>query len=217
MQKIDKTTIILSTRYKTWEEDLETNGKRHPKYTSSNHEFYYDIVMNLFHCQKGLCAYTEVLLCAENLYDARHWENGVFIRTKENASYKGQLEHFDESLKSKKSENGKKDWLWDNFFMAETDANREKGVKKVNPIFKPDNPNYSPDAYLTYDALTHQFKVKEDLSDDLKIEVANMLQVLGINNLTIVNRRAKTLESYFKYGCPHKEFPTAIRFYESKS
>ena len=54
MQKIDKTTIILSTRYKTWEEDLETNGKRHPKYTSSNHEFYYDIVMNLFHLAKSL-------------------------------------------------------------------------------------------------------------------------------------------------------------------
>ena len=48
MKKIDKTNI-LSTKYKDWEEGLES----HPVYNSSNNKYYKDIVMNLLYVQKG--------------------------------------------------------------------------------------------------------------------------------------------------------------------
>ena len=216
MQKIDK-TVILSTSYETWEKDLETNNKPHDKYNSSQHKFYYDIVMNLFHCQKGLCAYTEVLLCAENLYKEDKWKNGVYVKDwGKTTPYNGSLDHFDPDLKSKKGETGIKDWLWDNFFMAETDTNRRKSTQKVDVKFKPDNPNYSPELYLTYDKVLDKFNAKDDLSDDLKEQVKDMLKVLGINHPTIIRKRAQTLKSHFGYGCLHNEFPTAIRFYENE-
>jgi hypothetical protein len=215
MQKIDKTNR-LSANYEKWEKDLEDNNKPHDKYTSSNHRFYYDIVMNLLYCQNGLCAYTEVSLCDEDEYKATNWINGAYHKTWRDAPYDGQLEHFDESLKSKKNdEQGKKDWLWDNLFMVETNVNLKKSTHKVNSIFKPDQPDYSPDKYLTYSKVLHKFLPKDDLSESLKQEVNAMLVILGINRRNIVKRRAKALQSYFEYGCPYDEFPTAIRFFEN--
>ena len=69
MRKIDKSEI-LSTIYKKWEEGLEKNNQQHPKYDKTT-RFYEDIVMNLYYCQNGLCAYTEQILADEELFDKK--------------------------------------------------------------------------------------------------------------------------------------------------
>ena len=218
MRKIDKTTQF-STVYKTWENDLENRKQAHPKYNSSNGEHYYSIVMDLLRCQNGLCAYTEVRLCKPDFYAKEHWTNDVYDNSKwtNGVPYKGQLEHFDESLKSKKAgENDKKDWLWVNFFIIESDTNIKKGVKKVADFLKPDRSDYSPEKYLEYNQNTHCFEAKESLDDIRKNKIKDSLEVLGINHPTVVHRRKVTLNAYFRYGVPNDEFPTAIAFCKSK-
>ena len=96
MRKIDKSTI-LSKVYKAWEQDLENKQKHHPAYNSSKFSFYKDIVMNLYYCQNGLCAYTEKAILLSGL-EAENWsEEGKYEG--EIPSHYGELEHFDESLK----------------------------------------------------------------------------------------------------------------------
>ncbi|MFK7947018.1 MAG: hypothetical protein AB8G11_05465 [Saprospiraceae bacterium] len=182
MQKIDKTQI-LSTVYKQWEEDLEANNQPHPKYNSSNFRFYKDIVMNLFYCQKGLCAYTEKRLCNPEHSTVEHWKNGRYISDKPDIF--GDLEHFDESLKAKKSDaQGLKDWLWNNFFMVDSNINTKvKGSKSVDSILKPDTESYNPYDLLDYNLQTHEFtcKMNGNLTDDEKQRIETMIEILGLN------------------------------------
>jgi len=71
MKNIDK-SVILSTAYKEWEENLEAKQLPHPAYNSSQGQFYRDIIMNLYHCQNGLCAYTErTLVLTKPLLESR--------------------------------------------------------------------------------------------------------------------------------------------------
>lgn len=66
MQKIDKNyDEILSTKYKTWVDNLEKNKKKHPE----SRTYYDDVVMDLYRCQKGVCAYTEMFICPEKYFD----------------------------------------------------------------------------------------------------------------------------------------------------
>lgn len=60
MRKIDKTKI-LATQYKSWEEKQDF----HPSFSNKKErdQFYIDIVANLIHLQKGVCAYSEIMLC----------------------------------------------------------------------------------------------------------------------------------------------------------
>src|ERR1700733_6423585 len=99
----------LSTKYSEWQRQLEADGKDHEPY-SSRHKFYLDVVMNLYHCQGGLCAYTEMLLCAKDLYAVGRWLDGVYARGpgKGGPQVFGELDHFDSSLKKSKG------WLWTN-------------------------------------------------------------------------------------------------------
>ena len=119
MQKIDKSADkILSTKYKDWyDSQVATNnfvGK-------SSRQYYDDIVMNLFACQRGVCAYTEMKICLPELYNSENWENGKY-KMPENAAFQridhlGELEHFDSANKKVQY------WNWDNLFMIEAKIN----------------------------------------------------------------------------------------------
>jgi len=192
MRKIDKSKI-LSTKYKEWEEALEESNTAHPQYNKSSirNEHYSDIVMNLLHCQKGICAYTEIFLCDPKFYSKNNWKDGKYASPKPGKF--GQLDHFDESLKSKgKDKTGRKDWLWDNFFMVHPHINSlsVKGSKSINYLLKPDLPNYDPFHFLKYNANTHFFIPNdENLNEEDQERVQYMINTLGINNDAIVKSR----------------------------
>lgn len=216
MRKIDKSDLI-ATEYHEWLRKLEDAQIPHEKH-SSKHFFYIDVVMNLLYCQKGLCAYTEQQLCAAEDISLDNWENGKYKNSKENI---GHLEHFDEVLKAKDTENnGRKDWLWSNLFVVASDTNVAKGTKRVNEILKPDNPDYDPFKYLDYDIYTHIYVAKEELPDDIKQKVKIMIETLGLNkpnNLIdirkkSVNKRIREIELDFYEYSEYDEYPTALAF-----
>ena len=184
MRKIDK-TIILSKKYKEWEGGLEADS--HPEYNSSRNRYYHDIKMNLLHCQKGLCAYTEQLLCDKKYLDQTCWDDEKYTKTlstEDRHAIQGDLDHFDESLKVN---NG---WLWDNFFVAATHNNcRIKGSKEVKAILKPDSPNYDPYKYLTFDSEEGIFGANGALNDAEKQAVEYMIKTLGLNCIADERKR----------------------------
>lgn len=224
MRKIDK-QCLLSTAYKTWEENLENTQTPHPKYKSSNAKYYQDVRMQLYYCQDGLCAYTEIRLCDEDIYAKHHWKNGRYKSTNLTKQAQGQLDHFDENLKSKKGDTiGKQDWLWDNFFMIDSEVNtRIKGSKPVDDILKPDSPTYSPFDLLEYDEY-HQFLPHRNL-DHLTFErVKNMIEVLGLNSirrkredylLTTLNQLFSEDKKWDDFT--PKQFPTAFEMYKQNT
>lgn len=175
MRKLTK-ICNLSTVYKAWIDAFEAVPIAHPEYNSSSHKFYWDIVMNLFHCQAGLCAYTEMLLCAPDLYSTDKWIDGKYDLSNGKPQIMGQLEHFDRSLKKKKG------WLWDNFFMANTDINTK--VKLVNAaprILRPDLVTYNEFNLLEYDLDKHIFLPNSSLSESDQAIVFEDILILGIN------------------------------------
>jgi len=210
MRKIDKTTI-LSTEYKQWEDDLEQGQKAHPKYKSSNFKYYNDVVMNLFYCQQGRCAYTEMFLCPESDYSPEHWQNGRYAN--ERPGFLGELEHYDHSLKERKG------WLWSNFFMVYSDINRKAKKKhNVDPILKPDSDDYDPFKLLAYDEQTHRFIANTDLPDADQQRINQMLSILGINYGAVIAHRREVLNKQIakiEFGMttwdePPKEFITSF-------
>jgi len=178
MRKLDK-SVVLSTQYKEWEEQLETG--KHPDYEqqSIKNKFYLDIAMNLLHIQGGVCAYTEISLCDPAKVSPANWHAGKY-KTKAKAIKElckgGALDHFNPILKA----NGNS-WSWDNFFFIDTDANNWKRDKAVDNILKPDNPDYDEHKYLEYDADLHVFIANSDLPEDIQIRVEQMINILGIN------------------------------------
>jgi hypothetical protein len=172
MRKIDK-SIILSTAYKKWEEEIV--GK-HPAYNSSNFKFYVDIVMNLYHCQHGLCAYTEKAITLTGFEQDKWTEGGRYMG--EMPAHYGELEHFDESLKTEKA------WLWDNFFMVEGKINRQKHTESVDNILKPDSPHYDPFELLAYNQEEHIFYPNTEnpvLDEDTLKRIETMIHTLRLN------------------------------------
>jgi len=176
MKKINKAKI-LSKNYESFLKSLE--GKEHPQYDSSKNEYYLDIKMSLLHCQNGLCAYTEKYLCDPKFIDKENWDENKYnlVLTKfDKDSIKGDLEHFDESLKDKKA------WLWDNLFIVDTHTNcRVKGRKSIKSILKPDSEDYDPYKYLEFDFETGVFSALSTLSIEEKKDVTYMIQILGLN------------------------------------
>jgi len=176
MRKIDKSTI-LSTQYKEWEKGLETD--KHPAYNSSKNKYYHDIKMSLLYCQKGLCAYTEQILCDSSYIDIANWDEEKYIKaltTDDKNAIQGDLEHFDESLKPKNA------WLWDNLFIVATHNNcRIKGSKAVKSILKPDSKDYDPYKYLTFDSEEGIFGANGALNETDKEDVEYMIKTLGLN------------------------------------
>jgi hypothetical protein len=210
MRKINKTTI-LSTAYKNWEEALVAR----PEYDSSKNKYYYDVVMNLFHCQQGLCAYTEQLLCIEGFYDAKNWKKGVYQKP-DNWSVKGQLEHFDATKKQKQ------EWLWDNFFMADTDVNTKiKRNNSVHEILKFDRPDYDEFQLLEYNSNEHIFIANTELDESDQEKINEMLFILGVNHEPVRTVRAEYLEIKLRSilleldtweDIKINQFPTAFEF-----
>lgn len=183
MQRIDKENI-LALNYKEWIDKIESNNEIHPGY-SSKHEYYLDIVANLLWVQKGLCAYTEMMLFDPTDLSPDKWVNGTFP---EKFKFFSHLEHYDESLKKSKG------YLWSNLFVAHSDINtKNKGSKKVNYILKPDLDNYDPFFLLQYDFRIHLFFPNSDREEDLQTKILEDINVLGLNFQPVVQQRKKKL------------------------
>ena len=174
MRKIDK-SVILSKNYKEW---LDSLGEEHPKYNSSNNRYYTDIKMSLLYCQKGLCAYTEELLCDLDLITSDNWDEKEYITKLDNQNLiNGDLEHFDESLKEKQA------WLWDNLFFVNGDINRKvKCSKAIQTILKPDTPEYDPYRYLEFDYKRNLFIANRNLTEIEQDDIECMIRTLGLNS-----------------------------------
>jgi hypothetical protein len=178
MRKIDKTKI-LSTQYKKWVDRLNRDKVKHPE---QNRTYYNDVMMNLLHCQKGVCAYTEMIICNPELLDDGNWKNGRYKSKK--VDRLGSLDHFDPRLKKDKY------WEWDNLFVISLDINVKKGAKGVDDILKPDSPQYDPFKLLEYNAITNLFGPHRDIEDrDLRERIKRMIKVLQLNHNTVCYHR----------------------------
>ncbi len=185
MRKIQKE--ILSTEYKQWLDELNRKNKPHPP---RSEKYKTDVVMNLLYCQKGVCAYTEVSLCDARFWDKDKWKDGRYKSRKPGCS--GELEHFDHDLKETEY------WEWDNLFVAKSEINRLKGIKKVDKRFKPDAPDYDPRKYLEYK--NNIFAAKSTISDTgLKESVEAMIKTLQLNFDDVRCKREKYLEMVAQY------------------
>jgi hypothetical protein len=185
MQKIDKNyDTILSTKYKKWVDDLEKHKKKHP----DSRTYYDDIVMELYRCQKGVCAYTERFICVPSLYESSNWTDGDY-KANDEAEFKrtdhaGQLEHFDHHLKKDRY------WLWSNLFMIDSTINSRKSSKDIVYYLKPDSEDYSPEKYFDYDEETHRFVPNTDLDIEQRTEIKDMIDnVFYLNHGVILNDR----------------------------
>jgi hypothetical protein len=198
----------LSSEYLKWVEQLESEGEDHAKY-HAGHKYYLDVVMNLFHCQMGLCAYTEMHLCGDAHFASEHWRDGRYSSAKPGTF--GDLDHFDPTLKIKRG------WLWANFFVIHGDINtKAKGHKEVDYILKPDAPDYDEYALLEYDEKVHQFIANTNLPEDKQIRINKMILTLGINfdavkdhRKDILNPVAAAMRLKVSFNPPN-QFPTAF-------
>lgn len=226
MRKIDK-NCDLSIVYKAWEADLEARNEAHPKYgnTKTKEEYYLDIVMQLHRCQGGLCAYTERLLCHKTHFRKSHWKDGKYVSAKPDNNIEGHLDHFDSNLKSIKTDaKGRKDWLWDNFFIIHGHINSiVKGGKSVDDILKPDTKDYDPFKLLDYDFATHSFIPSKTLDNGKAKRIEKMLATLGVNYFNELRRsyleeKLKTILTQSKSWDEIEavEFPTAFAFCKKK-
>jgi len=186
MKKINKDKI-LSGNYEKFLKTLE--GKEHPPYNSSEKkEYYMDIKMSLLYCQNGLCAYTEEVLCDPKFLALQNWDNDKYIKDLtqlEKGFIEGDLDHFDESLKSDYA------FLWENLFVVKTHNNcRIKGTKSIiHNILKPDAEDYDPSKYLEFNFDMGVFIPNIHLSDKEKIDVKYMIDTLGLNCVDYQRKR----------------------------
>lgn len=187
MQKLDKTfNSILSTKYRAWIDKLNTAGKKHDR---NNRYYYDDIAMNLYKCQIGVCAYTEMFICIPELYADINWKNGRYKITNnkeyDRLDHLGEMDHFDANDKAKHY------WQWDNLFMIHAKVNSIKSNKVSGKFLKPDNPEYSPEKYFDYDEITHRFIPNTNIVDlNLVHEIQYMIDhVLLLNHGVVRNER----------------------------
>lgn len=194
MRKIDKSKI-LSSIYFNWQNDLEINNTNHPKYDNKTikNKYYTDILANLYFCQNGLCAYTEKFLVDKNRFKEENWLDGKFNNSFER---KGELDHYNPKLKPTKA------WLWDNFFMIDSDINLFKSNRDTLDILKPDSVHYNPEYYLEYDVNNHMFfpnsanfEYNSKEFNEVNFQINN---VLLLNHDFIKDERRIYLNPFFK-------------------
>ena len=201
MKKIDKTKI-LAAQYKKWVDRLNRDKIKHP---DQSRTYYNDIMMNLLHCQKGVCAYTEMVVCNPELLKEKNWKNGKYNFN--NVERLGSLEHFDPRLKKDKY------WEWDNLFVISLDINIKKGAKEVDDILKPDSSQYDPFKLLEYNARTHRFLPYRDIEDrDFRERIKGMLKVLQVNHNTVCYQRKTFFNRIAWYGKVGRQ-PEIDRFF----
>ena len=212
MQKIDKNyDEILSIKYKTWVDNLEKQDKKHPE----SRTYYDDVVMDLYRCQKGICAYTEMFICPSNLYDNANWKDGKYEISDEAAfsrtDHFGDLEHFNPDLKTNQY------WLWDNFFMIHSKINGLKSNKAIVSYLKPDLADYTPEKYFEYDDVTHRFIPNTDIEDETqRREIQRMIdEILFLNHGVVHNERESfinEIKQKIRFGSTYKidRFFTAV-------
>lgn len=177
MQKIDKSAkTILSTKYKTW------LSKQTPPQDKNYRYYYDDVAMNLYRCQSGVCAYTEMWICIPELYASDNWAKGRH-KISSDADYRrndhfGELEHYDPSDKKQRY------WNWDNLFMIHSKVNDIKSDTPTVTYLKPDLPGYSPEKYFDYDPETNRFVPNVGIDDPVTTkEIQNMIDhVLCLNH-----------------------------------
>lgn len=186
MRKIDK-SVLLATKYKEWLDDLAAKGKAHPKYTSSNFKYYYDIIGNLVWSQKGLCAYSERKMQDPAKCAPENWKDGAYKQFQ----FAGQLDHYDATLKKTKG------WDWNNFFLIDADVNvKGKREKRPNGILKPDKRTFDPNVYLEYKLPDHIFIPNRNLDFVMQEKVRHDLTCLGLNFEPIIDIRKEYLAPY---------------------
>jgi hypothetical protein len=215
MRKVDKSKI-LSTEYKAWEENKVGD---HPPYTNTTtrNKYYLDILMNLYHCQEGLCAYTEkdIFTDFHNLLKEENWEAGKYNKAR--PRNEGEVDHFDSSLKSNKA------WLWDNLFAVLGKANNEKRTHKIDERLKPDTPDFDPFKLFEYDIDKDVFipNTTTFQSDSEKNIISDSIFHLGIN--FVQGHRSRALKPILKQielgvetwgSIEVREYPTAFEFYK---
>lgn len=193
MRKLDKTEI-LAVEYKNWQDSFAVNEAQ-PKYNSSAGKFYYDVIANLIWIQKGLCAYTEYMMQGFEKCNPVNWNNNKFKQF----TFAGGLDHYDPTLKNTQG------WLWDNFFLIDSDVNSKKvkGSKKPNSLLKPDKPDFDPSYYLEYDVSIHEFIPNRTRTFEEQNLILQDINTLGLNWQPTVERRAKYLNEIIndvKYG-----------------
>lgn len=213
MRKIDKNyNSLLSTQYKTWVDNLESNSTKHPL----SRAYYDDVAMELYKYQQGVCAYTERYICPAELYESTRWVDGKYLND-ESAEYRrvdhaGEMDHFDPNLKKDKY------WLWSNLFMIDATINSRKSNNNVLTYLKPDLDEYSPEKYFDYDEVTHKFIPNTELSGETRAEIQNMIDnVLFLNHGVVKNDRRDFINSVKfkqKYGMTPviDRFFTAVRW-----
>jgi len=211
MRKIDKTnTAIIASKYKNW---LDKQGEHDGSYNY----YYDDIVMNLFRCQKGVCAYTEMFICPQQLYSDVNWTKGRF-KISDASEYKrtdhlGELDHFNPDDKLVRY------WNWDNLFMVDAKINAIKSNKKVIDYLKPDLPSYHPDTYFEYDEITNRY-IPNTSIDDIKTieEIAYMIdEVLCLNHGVVKIERRNYIKSLQQKLTLGERLPEIDQFFTAVS
>ncbi len=188
MRKIDKTKI-LSGQYKDWVDKLDRDNVEHPH---DSRTYYYDVVMNLLYCQKGVCAYTEMFLCNPALFSENKWKNGKY-QLKSPECF-GELDHFDPGLKKEKY------WEWKNLFVIASRINKRKGAQEVDDVLKPDSSHYDPMELLEYNDRFHIFIPHTGIKDEARRKnIQRMIEVLQLNYDLVSRERRRFLKEAFKF------------------
>ncbi|MES2702182.1 MAG: hypothetical protein V4649_06060 [Bacteroidota bacterium] len=210
MQKIDKSVAkIVSTKYKAWVGKLDKEGKQH----EGSYRYYYDdVAMNLYKCQSGVCAYTEMYICPAEMYGNANWVNGRY-KIPNDAEYKridhlGEMDHFDPENKKTHY------WNWDNLFMIEAKINSIKSNNKTAAFLKPDLADYSPEKYFDYDDETNRYVANTDIKDEAeRKEIQTMIdEVLLLNHGVVRNERRDYIKG-IKFKIDKGEPYTIDRFF----
>ena len=215
MQSIDKSIAkIVSTRYKRWVDKVDAAGRVHNK----NYNYYYDdVAMNLFKCQSGVCAYTEMYISPQVLYGHMNWVKGKYkipvVSAYKRTDHFGELDHFDPNDKINRY------WNWNNLFMIHSTINTRKSNTVVIDYLKPDLPAYSPEEYFNYDEDTHRFVPNTDIEDENIIaEIWHMIDnVLFLNHGVVKTYREEyinVIKDKQELGKPFKidRFFTSVKW-----
>jgi len=205
MKKIAK-SISVATEYQKW----YSNKGKNTKYTSSNGDYYEDVLAQLLICQNGLCAYTEdELVSVEQVEELKKgFKNGKFSDYKYQHKHI-QLDHFNSKIKNSDG------WNFDNFFAILSYINHNKLAENVDDILKPDATDYEPEKLLEYDSREHIFVPHQNLDDETAKRIENMINTLGINYDKIKLDRKEYIEKnkILVYQTVRK-YPTAYTMYK---